>query len=68
MAEPTEQLSDDPEFSGEMRITWTLDAEKDATLVTARCEEVLDGIRLEDHEGGLKSSLDNLVAFAERAR
>lgn len=57
--------SDNPQFSGEMRLTWTLDAENGATLVTVRCEDVPEGIRPEDHEVGLKSTLDNLAAFVE---
>lgn len=57
--------SDDPEFAEEMRITWTLDNAKEGTLVTVRCEDVPLGIRPEDHEAGLKSSLANLATFAE---
>lgn len=57
--------SDDPAFSGEMRITWILEEAQNGTLVTVRCENVPTGIRPEDHQEGLKSTLDNLAAFAE---
>jgi uncharacterized protein YndB with AHSA1/START domain len=55
--------SDDPEFSGVMRMTWTLDAAENGTLVTIRAEDVPPGIRPEDHELGMNSTLDNLAAF-----
>jgi uncharacterized protein YndB with AHSA1/START domain len=57
--------SDDPAFSGQMRITWVLESAQDGTLVTVRCEDVPAGIRPEDHQAGLTSTLDNLAAFAE---
>jgi uncharacterized protein YndB with AHSA1/START domain len=55
--------SDDPEFSGVMRITWTFEPAKNGTLVTIRAEEVPRGIRPEDHEAGMNSTLDNLASF-----
>ena len=55
--------SDDPEFSGVMRITWTLDPAKNGTLVTIRAEDVPRGISAKDHEDGMNSTLDNLAAF-----
>lgn len=58
--------SDDPAFAGEMRITWALEAGPDGTLVTVRCEDVPAGIRPEDHQAGLTSTLSGLAAFAER--
>jgi len=59
--------SDDPAFSGEMRIAWILDSVQNGTLVTVRCENVPEGIEAEDHQAGLESTLGNLAAFAERA-
>jgi YD repeat-containing protein len=56
--------SEDPAFSGEMKITWTLEPMGDGTLVTVQCENVPDGIRAEDHEAALSSTLENLAAFA----
>jgi len=58
--------SDDPAYSGEMRIAWTFESAHDGTLVTVRCENVPGGIRPEDHQAGLNSTLENLAAFAER--
>jgi uncharacterized protein YndB with AHSA1/START domain len=55
--------SEDPGFSGVMRITWTLEPAKNGTLVTIRAEDVPRGIRPEDHEAGMNSSLDNLASF-----
>jgi len=57
--------SDDPAFSGEMRITWGFESTQNGTLVTVRCEEVPVGIEAEDHQAGLQSTLNNLAAFAE---
>lgn len=55
--------SDDPAFSGVMRMRWTFDGVKDGTLVTIRAEDVPRGIRPEDHEAGMSSTLDNLASF-----
>jgi uncharacterized protein YndB with AHSA1/START domain len=55
--------SDDPEFSGVMRMIWILDAVEIGTLVTIRAEDVPRGIRPEDHEVGMISTLDNLASF-----
>ncbi|RIK42167.1 MAG: ATPase [Chloroflexi bacterium] len=57
--------SNDPAFSGVMRMTWTLDGVKNGTLVTIRCEDVPEGIRPEDHEAGMNSTLDHLASFLE---
>jgi uncharacterized protein YndB with AHSA1/START domain len=57
--------SDDVAFSGEMRIVWTFDAAPDGTLVTVRCENVPGGIRAEDHQAGLASTLEKLAGFVE---
>jgi uncharacterized protein YndB with AHSA1/START domain len=55
--------NDDSKFSGVMRMTWTLDPAKNGTLVTIRAEDVPPGIRREDHEAGMNSTLDNLASF-----
>lgn len=59
-------LSDKKEFAGEMQMTWFFDKTENGTNVTVECRNVPDGIRPEDHEVGLTSSLENLAAFAER--
>lgn len=58
--------SDDPLFSGEMRISWILEPVDDGTRVTVRCEDVPAGISAEDYQAGLTSTLSNLASFAER--
>jgi len=57
--------SEDAAFSGEMRITWTFNSMPTGTFVTVRCENVPSGIRAEDHQAGLASTLSNLAAFTE---
>lgn len=57
--------SDDPAFTGAIRMTWKLTPVPDGTEVTIVCENVPDGIRSEDHDAGLRSTLENLAAFAE---
>lgn len=55
--------SSDPAFAGEMTQTWYLEALDGGTRVTIVCEHVPVGIRKEDHDAGLKSTLDNLSIF-----
>jgi len=57
--------SDDAAFSGKMRVTWMFDSVPDGTFVTVRCDNVPVGIRAEDHQAGLASTLSNLAAFVE---
>jgi uncharacterized protein YndB with AHSA1/START domain len=57
--------SKDPAFTGEMKMTWTFTAAPAGTRVSVRCENVPEGIRPEDHEAGLKSTLENLAALTE---
>ena len=58
--------SPDPAFAGEMRMTWRFDAEPGGTRVTIRAENVPPGIRPEDHQAGMESTLANLAAYVER--
>ncbi|SEM74235.1 Activator of Hsp90 ATPase homolog 1-like protein [Paenibacillus sp. cl141a] len=57
--------SDDPVYGGQMRMTWTLTALAEGTEVAVDCEDVPEGIRQEDHEAGLRSTLENLAVFTE---
>lgn len=57
--------TENTEFAGEMRITWTFEEDNKGTRVTVSCENVPEGISPEDHEAGLSSSLGNLAAFVE---
>lgn len=58
-------VSDEPSFSGVMRMIWTLEAQDDRTLVTIRATDVPEGIHQHDHDIGLNSSLENLARFVE---
>jgi uncharacterized protein YndB with AHSA1/START domain len=60
--------SEDPAFSGVMRMTWTFEAAGEGTLVTVRAEDVPPGIDPADHEAGLTSSLEGLAQFVASAR
>lgn len=57
--------SDDPAFAGTMTMTWTFEPAQGGTRVAIVCEDVPQGIRKQDHDAGLKSSLANLAAFVE---
>ncbi|MBD7965727.1 SRPBCC family protein [Fictibacillus norfolkensis] len=58
--------SEDPAFSGEMIQKWILEDVSGGTNVTIVCENVPEGIRKEDHDTGLRSTLENLAAFTEK--
>jgi uncharacterized protein YndB with AHSA1/START domain len=58
--------SPQPDFAGEMKITWSLADAGGGTEVTALSEDIPEGIRLEDNETGSRSSLRKLAAFIER--
>ena len=57
--------SDDPAFSGTMRMEWRVRSEADGTTVEFEARDVPDGIRARDHAEGLASSLANLAAYLE---
>src|SRR5690606_34911939 len=59
---------EDPAFAGVMRLIWTFQSKEHGTLVTVEAHDVPEGIRPEDHEAGLNSSLENLSRFVENAR
>jgi uncharacterized protein YndB with AHSA1/START domain len=61
----TEFESDQQEFAGEMRLTWTLVEANGGTEITVLCEDIPKGISLADNETGSKSSLQKLAAFVE---
>jgi uncharacterized protein YndB with AHSA1/START domain len=58
--------SEDRAFAGEMTMTWTLTAVHGGTEVSVRAENVPEGIQPEDHQAGLRSTLENLAVLAER--
>ena len=53
--------SDDPAYSGTMRMTWSLEPVEGGTSVEFRADDVPRGISPEDHAAGLESSLRNLA-------
>lgn len=62
----TEFESDDPDFAGEMRITWTFTDAENGTDVTVLMEAIPNGIRLEDNELGSRQSLRKLAGYVEQ--
>jgi uncharacterized protein YndB with AHSA1/START domain len=57
--------SSDPSFSGEMIMTWSFDPASEGSMVTVTADNVPVGISQEDHDAGLRSSLDHLADFVE---
>lgn len=57
--------SKDPAFARPMTIKWTLADVPGGTEVAIVCENVPAGIRQDDHEAGIRSTLENLAAFTE---
>jgi uncharacterized protein YndB with AHSA1/START domain len=57
--------SADPAFAGVMRMIWTFEPEDVGTRVTIRAANVPEGIRPEEHDAGLNSSLGKLAGFLE---
>jgi uncharacterized protein YndB with AHSA1/START domain len=57
--------SDDPDFSGEMRIGITLEPKDNGTEITHFYENIPKGIRPEDNDAGTRSSLEKLARYVE---
>lgn len=57
--------TDDPAFSGDMRMIVTLESLGDATEVTILFEDIPPGIRPEDNDAGTRSSLEKLARYVE---
>lgn len=57
--------SESPEFAGDMKQQWLFESLEEGTKITIICENVPIGIHKEDHEIGLKSTLENLAIFVE---
>jgi uncharacterized protein YndB with AHSA1/START domain len=58
--------SQEADFAGEMKITWSLTDADGGTEVAVRCEDIPNGIRLEDNELGSRASLRKLAAYVEQ--
>ncbi|MFF0612464.1 SRPBCC family protein [Nocardia tengchongensis] len=59
--------TDNPELTGEMTVTYTLDDAPGGTRVTARHDNLPKGLSPEDNEVGFRTALANLAALTERA-
>ncbi|MEP4545795.1 MAG: SRPBCC domain-containing protein [Saccharospirillum sp.] len=57
--------SEDPLFSGTMQMSWMFQPGNGQTLVTIQARNVPEGIRPEDHDAGLNSTLEKLAEFVE---
>jgi hypothetical protein len=57
--------SEEPEFAGSMKMSWSFEGVDEGTEVIVRCEDVPEGIREEGHQAGLTSTLENLAKFTE---
>jgi uncharacterized protein YndB with AHSA1/START domain len=55
--------SDDPAFAGIMRMVWDLEPAEGGTRVIFLAEDVPPGISKQDHDAGLRSSLENLKVY-----
>lgn len=65
VVQSVEFVSENPSFAGVMTMTWSLASVPGGTEVTILCENVPAGIRQEEHDVGLRSTLANLAAFIE---
>jgi uncharacterized protein YndB with AHSA1/START domain len=59
-------VTDDPDLTGTMTMTWEVTATNGGTCVNIRAEQVPVGISAADHEAGLSSSLANLAAHVQQ--
>lgn len=57
--------SEFPDFTGEMKQEWVFESIPEGTEVSIICENIPKGIGKEDHEIGLRSTLENLALFVE---
>lgn len=58
--------SDQPEFSGIMKITWKFQEADNGTDVSFQFNDVPIGINKQDHDAGISASLRNLARYAGR--
>jgi uncharacterized protein YndB with AHSA1/START domain len=58
--------SDDPAYSGELKMIWSLNSVAGGTEVAMVCNNVPPKIRQEDHDAGMRSTLANLAGLLER--
>jgi uncharacterized protein YndB with AHSA1/START domain len=65
IVEAVDFVSEDPAFAGTMVITTTFELVEEGTRVTFAAEDVPPGIKAEDHQQGMESSLENLAKYTE---
>jgi hypothetical protein len=58
--------SDDPQFAGEMVMSWLLTPAPEGTTVQITAENVPEGISAADHAAGFAATLANLAALFQR--
>lgn len=58
-------ISDDPQYTGTMTMTWELTEHGAGTRVEIRADNLPDGISAEDHAAGFESSLANLATYLQ---
>jgi len=63
VAQAVDFVSEDPAFTGTMRMTWELRAVDGGTHLEIRADDVPVAIAAEEHVAGLNSSLANLAAY-----
>lgn len=57
--------SDDPAFTGTMRMSWTFQPDGQESRVRVEATDVPIGISSEDHQHGLQATLAQLAAYVE---
>ena len=55
--------TEDQSLDGEMTLTWSFERAGEGTKVTLTAENVPPAIRKEDHDAGMRSSLENLARY-----
>ena len=68
LVESADFVSDDPDLTGTMTLTWTVDPRPEGALVTITARDVPPGVSPEDHAAGFASTLANLAEFVGRHR
>lgn len=68
IVEEADFVSDDPDLSGTMTMTWSLEPVGGGTLVTITATDVPDGISTEDHLAAFASTLNNLDQYVTSRR
>lgn len=58
-------ISDDPQFSGLMTMTWSFIGQQGGTRVAVEARDVPKGVKPDEHQAGMNSSLANLSAYVE---